>query len=243
MAVSKSVNFPGESSYAKQVKQSQENPFESNSIYVAVPGPAGPPGSPGKAGIQGPQGEKGDKGDKGDRGERGFAGKDGKDGQTSLPTYGQQVGWARYSGKNDFNFRLGADRGIDGWVDVFVDGIGIGTNEKYLPENNISLYNPQTRRINLKHLALGTQVLITYDIEISTLSSNTEVWARSYFPGSETDQTSFVALLKYQYVYNISVTHKISIDNARDISNGVVPQFRSDNDSILNLKSINISVF
>jgi hypothetical protein len=240
MSVSKSVNFPGESSYAKQVKQSQENSSEGNSIYVAVPGPAGPPGSPGKAGPQGPQGEKGDKGDKGDKGERGFAG---KDGQTSLPTYGQQLGWGKYSGKNDLNFRLGADRGIDGWVNVFVDGIGLSKNEKYLPENNISLYNPQTRRINLKHLAIGTQVLITYDIEISTLSSNTEVWARSYFPGSDTDHTSFVALLKYQYIYNMSVTHKISIDNEKDISNGVVPQFRTDNDSILNLKTIHISVF
>lgn len=240
MAVSKSVNFPGESSYAKQVKQSQENSPESNSIYVAVPGPAGPPGSPGKPGPQGPQGEKGDKGEKGDRGERGFAGKDGK---TSLPTYEQQVGWAKYSGNRDFNFRLGADKGVDGWVDAYVDGLGLDTNEKYLPANNTSLYNPQSRRINLKHLVLGTQALITYDIEISTLSSNTEVWARSYFPGSNTEHISFVALLKYQYVYNISVTHKISIDNEKDIFAGIIPQFRTDNDAILNLKTIHISVF
>jgi hypothetical protein len=240
MAVSKSINFPGESSYAKQVKQSQENSPESNSIYVAVPGPAGPPGSPGKAGSQGPQGEKGDKGEKGDRGERGFAGKDGK---TSLPVYEQQVGWAKYSNKNDFNFRLGADRGVDGWVDTYVDCLQSDTNQKYLPQNNTSLYNPQSRRINLKHLVKGTQVLITYDIEVSTLSSNTEVWCRSYFPGSETDQTSFVALLKYQYIYNMSVTHKICIDNEKDIFAGIIPQFRTDNDAILNLKTIYISVF
>lgn len=239
MAVSKSVNFPGESSYAKQVKQSQENSAEGNSIYVAVPGPAGPPGSPGKAGPQGSPGEKGDKGDKGDRGEKGLPGKDGK---SSMPVYGQQVGWARYDSKKLFDFKLGADRGVDGWVDVFVDGLGEGTNERYLPENNIRLYNPESRRINFKHLEQGTQVVITYDIEISTMSSNTEVWCRSYCPATDSDHTSFVSFLKYQYTYNMSTTHHITLDNAKHITSGIVPQFRSDNDAILNLKSISISV-
>lgn len=243
MAVSKSINFPGESSYAKQVKQSQENSLEGNTIYVAVPGPAGPPGSPGKPGSQGPKGDKGDDGEKGPRGEKGAPGKDGKDGKSSLPVYGQQVGWARYDNRRLYDFKLGADRGTDGWVDVFVDALGENTNEKYLPENNISLYNPETRRINFKHLEQGTQIAITYDIQISTMSSNTEVWCRSYCPATDSDHTSFVAFLKYQYVYNMSVTHHITLDQEKHITSGIIPQFRTDNDSILNLRSISISVF
>lgn len=240
MAVSKSMNFPGESSYAKQVKQSQENTPEGNSIYVAVPGPAGPPGTPGKPGPQGPKGDKGDNGEKGPKGEKGAPGKDGK---SSLPVYGQQIGWAKYDAKELFDFRLGADRGVDGWVDVFLDDLGKNTNEKYLPQNNISLYNPETRRINFKHLEQGTQVSITYDIQISTMSSNTEVWCRSYCPATKSEHTSFVAFLKYQYIYNMFVTHHITLDHEKDITSGIVPQFRTDNDSILNLKSISISVF
>lgn len=240
MAVSKSINFPGESSYAKQVKQSQENSSESNSIYVAVPGPAGPPGTPGKPGPQGPKGDKGDDGEKGLKGEKGLPGKDGK---SSLPVYGQQVGWAKYETKKLYDFKLGADRGIDGWVDVFVDGAGQATNEKYLPKNNISLYNSESRRINFRHLELGTQVAITYDIQISTMSSNTEVWCRSYCPATDSGHSSFVSFLKYQYVYNMSVTHHITLDHERHIGSGIVPQFRTDNDSILNLRSISISVF
>jgi len=239
MAVSKSVNFPGESSYAKQVKQSQENSVESNSIYVAVPGPAGPPGSPGKPGSQGPQGEKGDKGDKGERGERGFPGKDGK---SVIGSYDQKIGWANYENSDLSSIRLGVDRGDDGWVSVYVDSYGKNTNELFLPENNTSLYNPETRRLNFKHLNIGTQVQVVYSFKITTFSSNTEVWARSYFPDSKDAITSFVASLKYQYTYDLTTTHNIYIDTQINKNSGIVPQIRTDMDAMVQIKNIYISV-
>lgn len=234
MAVSKSTSFPGESSYAKQVKQAQAQ--ESNNVYIPVPGPVGPAGAPGKDGAQGPKGDKGDIGPKGDKGDPG------KNGKSSLPVYGQQTGWAKYYSGKSYDFRLGADKGADGWVDVFVDSLGKMTNEKYLPENNSSLYNSETRRINLKHLEPGTQLTIVYDFEINTMQNNTEVWCRSYFPNTKKDVVSFVAFLKYQYSYEMSVVQNVSIFDERDISSGIVPQFRTDLDAILNLKSIYISV-
>ncbi len=237
MSVSKSTSFPGESSYAKQVKQAQQLNQDSNNIYIPVPGPIGPMGNPGKDGLPGPKGDTGEQGPKGEKGDPG------KNGKSALGVYGQQIGWASYASKKNNDFKLGADKGIDGWVDVFVDGLGKTSNERYLPENNVSLYNAQTRRINLKHLEIGTQLLITYNCTISTMMNNTEVWCRSYFPNTKKEHISFVAFLKYQYTYDISITQNICITEEQDISSGIVPQFRSDLDSILNLRSINISVF
>ncbi len=239
MSVSKSTSFPGESSYAKQVKQAQQLNQDGNNVYIPVPGPIGPQGIPGKDGDPGP---KGDKGDPGERGLKGDKGDPGKNGKSSLPIYGQQVGWAKYYSYKQNEFRLGADRGIDGWVDVFLDANGKLTNEKYLPENSTSLYNAETRRINLKHLEPGTQLKVVYDFQIVTMGNNTEVWCRSFFPNTKKEHVSFVALLKYQYTYDFSVIQHIPIFDEKDISSGIVPQFRTDLDAIINLKSIYISV-
>jgi hypothetical protein len=128
-------------------------------------------------------------------------------------------------------------------VDVFVDALGKGTNEKYLPKDNISLYNPETRRVNLKHLDIGSQLRITYTFDLATYGNNTEVWARSYFPDTGKAVTSFVANLKYQYDYELSTTHLLYLDDSVDKSSGIVPQLRADLDSMAVLKSIYISTF
>ena len=231
MALSRSTDFPGsrKTNYADQVQQSQEVGSIDSSLYIPVQGPQGPAGPRGLDGQTGPQGPAGP------QGERGPAGKDGK----SLFA----DGWANYDNRNLINFSLGATRGDDGWVDVYVDALGRRTNEKYLPKDGISLYNPETRRVNLKHLEIGSQLRITYNFDLSTYGNNTEVWARSYFPDTGKSITSFVANLKYQYDYELSTTHLLYLDDTVDKSSGIVPQLRADLDSMAVLKSIYISTF
>lgn len=230
MSISKSVDFQGnkKQSYAAQVEQSSSQPSDSSGLFVPVPGVQGPPGVPGIQGLQGPAGPKGEPGE---------PGKPGKDGKLLYAP-----GWGNYSNKNTINFQLGANKGDDGWVDFFVDGSGKDTNELYLP-NKISLYNPETRRINFKHLDLGSQVRVTYNFTLETYGNNTEIWARSFFPDSQKEITSFVANLKYQYTYELTTTHMFYIDSEIDRSSGVVPQLRSDLDAMAQINSIYISVF
>ena len=62
----------------------------------------------------------------------------------------QNIGWAFYENLKDNVFELGANKGEDGWVNIFVDGLGKNTTEKYLPKDSVSLWSPETKKINLK---------------------------------------------------------------------------------------------
>lgn len=242
MAVSKSMNFPGENNYIKQVKRNQENPSELLPGFIAIPGPQGPPGPTGRPGEPGPKGDPGLKGEQGEKGLRGERGLPGKDGTSYLPVYGQKTGWAVYDSQQVHTARIGISRVDGGWASLYLINKGSLTNEKYLPENNISLYNYGSRRINFKHLNLGTQVDITYNILLNTYSNNTEVWIRSYFSEEEDPVVSYVGLLKYQYAYNLSINQKIYLDSEDKIRVGVVPQIMTDMDVEASLNSIHISV-
>lgn len=236
MAISQNMDFPlppKKKNYADLAQQNQ--PTDSSISYIPVPGPAGPQGDPGKAGPKGDPGPPGPKGNTGPRGEPG------RDAKRSI--YDQKPGWAIYYSKKVNNFRLGATKGDNGWVDFYVDGLGDNSNSLYLPEGKVELYNPETRRINFKNLNLGTQVDITYNFEITTFSTNTEVWCRSVFPGTDRDQISFVANLKYEYSYDLSTTHKLYVSDQMEKINGVIPQLRTDLDSVALIKSIHISVY
>jgi hypothetical protein len=136
MAVSKSMDFPSskKSSYAAQVVETQNTNTDVLINYVPVPGPMGPQGP---AGVPGPQGPAGKDGIQGPKGERGTPG---KDGLSSLSSSGQQAGWGSYFNQNRKEIRLGADKGEDGWVSVWVDSKGSNTNEKYLPQGCASLW-------------------------------------------------------------------------------------------------------
>lgn len=238
---SKSMDFPSnkKSGYASQVQQSQINSVEPSTSFVPVPGPAGPQGPQGPAGPAGKNGEKGPKGDKGDKGEKGTPGKDGK---SYMPIYDQKAGWAIYGNLNQKELNLGATRGEDGWVSFFVDCMGSDTNERNLPDGGISLYNKEARKVNFRHLNIGAQVQITYVFEITTMYSNTEIWCRSQFTDSDKSIVTFVAAPKYQYSYDLSTTHHFTIDEAIK-KDGIVPQLRTDMDSMAKIKSIYISVF
>jgi hypothetical protein len=233
MAISQNMDFP-KSNYASAVinSKTQDSPN-----YIAVPGPQGADGKPG------PKGEKGEKGDRGEslpgpRGERGFPGKDGK---SYFPSYNQNAGWAKYINVNPKMIPTGASRGTDGWVSLWVDAKE--SRENYLPEGSVSLYNVETRRINTRALELGSQVQVTYDIEVSTMSSNTELWFRSIFPESKKEYTTFVASLKYEHTYDLSITHFLTVGTTGDKSSGILPEIRSDLDAIVKIKSISVSVY
>jgi hypothetical protein len=240
------MDFPtvSKKNYAAKVEESRSSesvaPEIPNVVYLPIAGPEGPRG---QKGDTGPKGDQGPKGERGAPGKDGKDGKPGKDGASSFPVYGQKSGWAMYVNQNNNMSRLGADRGEDGWVALSINDLSDASVEDYLPENGVSLYSTEFKRINLKNLKIGSQVQITYGFEITTLSSNTEVWCRSVLPGSGMSSTSLVGNLKYEYVYDFSVTHNIVLTNEGDRISGVIPQVRTDNDCLGILKSIYVSVF
>lgn len=239
---SKNMDFPvsKKTNYAAKVQESQSPiPEMSNLVYMPVPGPEGPKGPKGEVGPAGPQGPKGEKGDPGKDGKDG---KHGKDGVSFISTSGQEVGWAEYKNKSEDVVRLGADKGEDGWVSLYIDSESAKSNEKYLPKGVNGLYNPTSRRINLKPLQLGTKVDIIYSFEITTFGNNTEISLRSYFPNSKSEIISYIGNLKYQYTYEMSISQTIFLSNEQDKISGFVPQLRSDLDCIAKLKSMQIYV-
>ena len=246
MASSKSMDFPGakKSSYAAQVEQSQSLPYQENSLsFLPVPGPVGPQGPSGKDGRDGsigPEGPEGKQGPKGEKGPSGKNGINGKDGISSLSSSGQQAGWAGYFNQEPASIRLGANRGSDGWVTLFMSSeTGF---EDYLPKDTVSLWNHHSRMLNFKGLKVGAQVFLTYNFELTTLTPNTEVWLRTYFPSNEQEFLQFVGSLKYQNSYNLSVTQQIFVENQKMWGNGAIPQLRTDFDASVILNSIYVSV-
>jgi len=236
MAVSKSMDFPGakKSSYAAQVEQSQASPYQDNSLsFVPVPGPEGPPGPAGKNGAQGPEGKMGPQGP---------AGPPGKDGKSSISASGQQPGWASYTNAINKPIKLGISEGDDGWVTLILDTKDKTQNEKYLPVGCTSLWNSHQRALNFHGIKEGSQVSVTYNFEITTYTSNTEIWLRTYFASNDQEFVQFVGSLKYQNTYSLSVTQNIFIEDQTMWGNGAVPQIRTDFDASVIFNSVYVSV-
>lgn len=247
MSVSKNMDFPfAKKAYASKVEESRSTIASALDIgaaaYVPVPGPQGPEGPQGERGLQGPPGKDGKNGKDGKDGLDGKRGKDGKDAISYIPSSGQRSGWATYVNNSNTMSKLGPDRGDDGWVPLSIKDLSRKTNEKYLPEGGSSLYGNEIQKVNLRGLNLGAQIDITYKFELTTLNSNTEIWCRSFLPGSGDSFTSFVGNLKYEYSYEFSVTHHIKITNEADRSAGLVPQVRADSNCLAIIRSIDISV-
>jgi hypothetical protein len=241
MAVSKSMDFPGakKSSYAAQVEQSQASPTVDNALsFLPVPGPVGPQGPAGRDGRDGKEGPQGPEGKTGPKGDKGVAG---KDGLSSISSSGQQAGWASYHNKLEKPFKLGISEGEDGWVTTFVLSEGL-SNEKYLPKGCTPLWNDHARAFSFRGLKEGAQVFITYSFELTTYSSNTEAWIRTYSANSDLDISQFIGSMKYQHTYPITVTQQVFIENQKIWGNGAVPQIRTDYDASVILKSIYVSV-
>lgn len=244
MAVSKSMDFPGaqKSSYAAQVEQSSPNAEVPALSFLPVPGPVGPQGPAGRDGKDGAKGDPGPQGPEGKQGPKGEKGANGKDGLSSLSSAGQQAGWARYHNKKLSNIKLGATQGVDGWVRFGVDGDGPNTNEKFLPKDAVSFWNKHGKTFNFKGLKEGSQIFITYEIELTTYNSNTEIWGRIYFPDLDQEFPVFVASLKYQYTYPITFTQHLFVEDTDIWRSMAYPELRSDFDAAVTIKSIYISV-
>jgi len=236
--MAKSMDFPGKpKKYLDNINQPYQ--LEQQINYIAVPGPQGERGPKGDLGPIGPQGIQGPKGDPGNPGKDGL---DGKPGISSLSPSGQRTGWALYSNLNKKEISLGATRGNDGWVRFSLDCKGPDTNEKYLPENSVSLYNPETQKINLRGIKIGSIITIRYDIVLTTFSNNTEVWLRTLIPGFEKHHTTFAANLKYQFDYDISIDNTFFLENERMQNAGAFPEILTDNDCLMVVKSMYIYV-
>ncbi len=244
--MSKSMNFPDaakKKKYSDLTNKEDQSDQEVNSIYVAVPGPQGPQGIQGPKGEQGPQGNQGIQGPKGDSGKDGRNGRDGKDGQSMLSPSGQNIGWALYHNHERREINLGGSRGNDGWVRLNLISTGKNTIEKFLPtQDSVSLWVDVSQKINLKGLKIGSIVDISYNIELTTLQNNTELWYRSYIENTENYPTSYAGILKYQFSYDISLQHKVIIDSYNIQSFGIFPEIRTDNEAIAIVKSIAICV-
>ena len=234
MSISKNMDSPfsNKSNYAKNVES-----FENNSLsFLPVPGPQGEKGPKGDPGIPGKEGPTGPAGPKGKDG------KDGKDGRDILSPSEQNIGWAFYDSLKEKYFKLGADQGEDGWVNVYVDGIGKNTIENYIPKGSISLWSPESKRINFKTLNVGSIVSVRYDIEIEPFSNGVEVWMRTLLSEGIHSPTSYVGILKYQYVYDFSIEQNFVVSDRHSQMFGGIPQIRTDSPSSVKLKSLHISV-
>jgi hypothetical protein len=232
------MDFPGKpKKYSDNINQPYQ--LEQQINYVAVPGPQGERGPKGDTGSTGPEGKQGPKGD---AGKAGKDGRDGKPGESSLSPSGQRTGWALYSNLNKKQVTLGATKGNDGWVRFTIDCEGHETNEKYLPENGVSLFNPTTQKINLRGLKIGSIITIRYDITLTTFSNNTEVWFRTLIPDCEKHPTTFAGNLKYQFDYDMSIEHSFFLENEKMQNAGAFPEILTDNDSMMVAKSMYIFV-
>jgi len=241
-----SMDFPqiAKKKYSENVQEYSEVIQQSNFTkdqqqqFIAVPGSQG---ERGQKGDRGDRGDVGQKGDSGPTGEKGKPGTDGKDGASVLSPSGQQIGWGRYVGSNAKPVLIGSTRGEDGWVSLSVDSKGKGTEESFLPNQSVSLWNAETQKINLKGLKIGSIITICYNLEITTYSNNTEIWLRTLLQNTENFPTTYIGSLKYQFSYDLSVQQTLFLNNRSVQIMGGIPQIRSDNDASVILKSIEVS--
>jgi Collagen triple helix repeat (20 copies) len=242
MAVSKSMDFPSakKTSYAAQVEQNKTSVSSENTLsFLPVPGPVGPQGPAGRDGKDGKQGEPGPEGKQGPRGPQGPSG---KDGLSSLSSAGQQAGWASYTNMLEKPIKLGITQGDDGWVTLILDTKGKRQNETYLPAECTSLWNSNQRALNFHGIKEGSQVFVTYNFELTTYTSNTEVWLRTYFPSKDKEFVQLIGSFKYQGTYVLSATQQIFIEDTTMWGNGAIPQIRTDFDASVIFNSVYVSV-
>lgn len=245
MAVSKSMSFPNEkrSSYSDQVTINQGIVSPENTLqFLPVPGPVGPQGPKGEPGPKGSPGEPGEPGQKGERGAPGKNGIDGKDGISNISTSGQQPGWASYTNIKNRPTQLGITRGDDGWVTVLINTDNKNSDTRFLPKDSASFWNIDGKKFNFRGLKVGSHVFITYNFTITTFNTNTEVWIRTLCNYSPLDMSQFVASLKYQYEYPITITQDFFIEDDALWQSGAVPQIRTDYDASVIMNKIYVSV-
>jgi hypothetical protein len=243
MAISKNMDAP-KTRYSEAVKSTKST--EANTTeYIAVPGIQGEKGEVGPTGPQGPEGPRGERGIPGKDGKEGPQGPKGDPGKGGGQGYespsGQYPGWAYYENHNKKPMLLGPERGDDGWVDILMTDNENTNILTFLPAGSVSLWNSVTQRINFKQLKIGTKIDIRYDISLTTDTNNTEAWIRTYIPKVESP-TGYIGMLKYKYPYEMSINQTLYVDLSKIRSEGGIIQARADNESIIMLKGMYISV-
>ena len=247
--MSKSMSFPDAAKrkkYSDVINQEQSLQTNSDTVYVAVPGPQGPQGiqgPKGETGATGLSGPQGPKGDPGKNGKDGKDGRDGKDGISMLSPSGQNIGWALYYNHEPEHIRTGAELGNDGWIRLNLNSKGKNTIEKFLPtEDSVSLWIDVAQKINLRGLKIGSILDICYNIELTTLQNNTEFWYRSFVENNTNYPTTYGGTLKYQFSYDLSLQQKVIIDSYNTQASGIYPEIMTDHDALVIVKSIIICV-
>ena len=231
--------------YSQAIQESAVQQPTDLKEYIPVPGmngergEKGPKGDSGEKGETGPQGPKGDTGKAGPQGPRGEPGK-GAEGYDS--TSGQYPGWAYYKNNSDRPTSLGPERGDDGWVSINFNANLALSVQDYIPKGLASLWLSDVGMFNFKGLKVGAKVDIRYDLTITTNSNYTDLWFRTFNEKYDNSPTSYVANLKYQYSYDISVLQTVYIDSQRIKSYGLKPQARTDLESSILLKGIYLSI-
>lgn len=239
MAVSKNVPTPFKTkdSYLEKVIESQQSISQEQSVqaasYVPVPGPQGPQGP---IGLQGPKGDPGPQGPEGLRGEKG---KDGKNGRDGVSLSGQQPGWAKYNNSKNKIINLGITEGQNGWVNLIMNVSS--KNENYLPKDNEMLWIESSQAFNFLGIAVGTKIQISYDIQLTTYSANTDVWVRALFTKNKEEYVNFIGSLKYKNTYYFRIDQTVYIED-ESFRSMVKPQIRTDFPSEMILKSITVSI-
>jgi hypothetical protein len=240
--MAKSMDFPKQK-YSDIVQKTQSE-IINNTEYIALPGPQGerglqgPKGDQGEPGIQGPIGERGPEGKKGAQGPKGDPGIGGDAYQSSS---GQYPGWAYYVNKNKSPILIDPNNDNDGWVNLLLEENPTKTIMDFLPLGSVSFWNDEAQTLNFKQLKIGTKVDIRYDISINTEQNNTEAWIRTYSPKT-TYPTTYIGVLKYKYLYEMSVNQTMFIDLQKLKSDGGVIQIRTDSECTATLNGIFISV-
>lgn len=241
MPIVKSTGFPIQEKQKIDQIDSQQPQLQ----FLPVPGPQGPQGPQGPMGPEGPKGLKGDKGETGPKGKDGKDGKDGKpgkDGQSSIPTYGQQVGWASYSNNSIRNFSIDPEKGENGWHDIYIDKKSLISNHSFLPPECNALYNPDGRCFTFRGLKVGSMVKITYNFSLETFANNTEFWLATMYKEVDKSVLSLVGNFKYQGIFDLTVDHNLFIENKDMWFNFCSTYAKSDFLTSLILKNIYISV-
>lgn len=231
------MDFPASKSSksAKSLPKPTPLEFGDNVVMFPVPGEPGPKGPKGEPGQQGPKGDPGSRGPQGVPGKNGL---DGKDGISYLPVYNQKAGWGRYRNELSKTVKISSNS----WTQVFLPVNGLESVEDFLPENNSSLYNPNSMRINTKHLMVGTQMSVICEYDMETYSTNTEIWSKLEFADGSYASQSLFGSLKYSGEYSIAVKHDIFIENESQRNSGMNIFITSDMVSMAKLKSLTISV-
>jgi hypothetical protein len=237
--MAKSMDFP-KKSYSEIIQKTQQEVF-TNTEYIPLPGPQG------ERGLQGPKGDQGEPGPAGPRGERGIEGKTGLQGPKGDPGTGvyevssNNSGWAYYKNKNKSFIQLDPNNDTDGWTKLLMNSDDSNSIVDFLPKGSVSLWSDSGQYINLKQLKIGTKVDIRYDIILNTEQNNTEAWIRTYLSKSDSP-TGYMGMLKYQYIYDISINQTIFVDTQKTKNDCAIVQIRTDTPCSAILKGIYISV-